>query len=313
MKKNFLTFAIATMVLAFGLASCSNDDSDNQTKNLAAEVEGTYQGGAYATFSYVPEPFQPEASQSVTITANKDGKTVNVNFNNSTWGTFIYNAVKVKKNSDGSYTLEGEGNCVILPMPTQPGMPNVGNSEPKSYISELKGTITNGTLVAEFFVPAMMGGTTIWFNPADFDKVANTHATAVEGTYKGDIYATFPYVPNPFQPEENQVVTITANDDKATYTVRFINDTWGTFTYSEVTVEKNEDGSYSLEGAGTCEVINEHNNGEKKTYQSDLTGTITKNTLVAQFFIPELMNGTTIWFNPEDFNEVFNTTNGTGK
>ena len=67
----------------------------------------------------------------------------------------------VSKNEDGSYTLTGEGKTL---MPSMRG----GTSE---YAATFEGTVTGKTLVATFAVPGVMGGTTIYFNAADFDEV----------------------------------------------------------------------------------------------------------------------------------------------
>ena len=87
-------------------------------------------------------------------------------------------------------------------------------------------------------------------------------------------------------------------------TVTFSNATWGEFIYRSVAVTKNEDGSYSFEGSGRCEVPY---NGVY-SYATDFTGTLA-GKLVATISIPEMMNGggTEILFNPEDFDEVFNS------
>ena len=41
------------------------------------------------------------------------------------------------------------------------------------YASTFTGTITDGTLVADFAIPSVMGGTTVKFNPADIEEVLN--------------------------------------------------------------------------------------------------------------------------------------------
>ena len=70
-------------------------------------------------------------------------------------------AVKVTKQNDGSFTLAGEGKTL---MPSMKG----GSTE---YAATFEGTVSGDKLVATFNVPAVMGGTTVLFNPSDFEEV----------------------------------------------------------------------------------------------------------------------------------------------
>lgn len=130
-------------------------------------VAGTYTGGIYANMSYA-QKFQPTADQSISIATTEGQETVSVTFNNSTWGTFFFPAVTVQKNDDGSYTLSGEGSVAM------PNRHATDGSTVSTYDAVFSGTITNGNLVADLSVPSVMGGTTILFNPADFDEVLNS-------------------------------------------------------------------------------------------------------------------------------------------
>lgn len=156
----------------------------------AIAVAGKYTGGTYANSSYFSN-YQPAADQSVTITANADQTTVTVTHTSETWGTFTFSAVTVVANADGSYTLTGEGNCAM------PSMRQA--SVVTDYAADLSATIADGALVAEMKVPAVMGGTTLLFNPADFETVgisrvaneeveAEASATNLAGQHVGDGY-----------------------------------------------------------------------------------------------------------------------------
>ena len=129
----------------------------------AVAVDGSYKAGTYANASYF-QKYSPLADQTVTIKVNEGLQTVSVSHTSETWGTFTYATVTVTANEDGSYTLAGEGTCAMPSM--QGGV--------KNYASDFKGTVKDGVLTAELAVPAVMGGVTVMFNPADFEEVMLT-------------------------------------------------------------------------------------------------------------------------------------------
>jgi hypothetical protein len=49
-------------------------------------------------------------------------------------------------------------------------MPSM-KGDPKEYAAAFEGTVNGDKLVATFDVPAVMGGTTVLFNPEDFKEV----------------------------------------------------------------------------------------------------------------------------------------------
>lgn len=169
-KKIFLAALIAVAPMALGLTSCSDDDDPKEevvTKKANEEVAGTYTGGIYGSFKYMPK-YLPEEGQTITITANDDSETATVAFSHETWGEFLYEEVSVTKNEDGSYSLEGEGNCVVAPRFGG----SASGAEAQTYATDFTGTIVDGKLVAVLDIPAMMvGGTKIYFNPEDFEEV----------------------------------------------------------------------------------------------------------------------------------------------
>lgn len=129
---------------------------------LAAAVDGTYTGGTYADAAYF-DKFKPTKGEKAVIKANDALDAATLTYTSETWGEFTFEAISITKNTDGSYTLAGEGKTLM------PGM----NGESKEYAATLNGTISNKTLVATFAVPSVMGGTTVYFNAADFDEVYN--------------------------------------------------------------------------------------------------------------------------------------------
>ncbi|MCR4769396.1 MAG: calycin-like domain-containing protein [Bacteroidaceae bacterium] len=125
-----------------------------------AAIDGTYKGGTYANCKYF-QHYQPTENEKVVVKANDALDAASLSYTSETWGTFTFESIDVTKNEDGSYTLSGEGNTL---MPSMKG----GTTE---YAASFDGTIEEGTLVATFSVPAVMGGTTILFNASDFAEV----------------------------------------------------------------------------------------------------------------------------------------------
>ena len=170
-KKFFGVALIAATTMTLGFTSCSGDEDDTTietpTKKVNEEVAGTYTGGIYGSFVYM-QKYLPEEGRTITITANEDGETATVAFSHETWGEFLYEEVSVTKNEDGSYSLEGEGNCVVAPRYGG----SASGAEAQTYVTDFTGTIVDGKLVAILDIPTMMvGGTKIYFNPEDFEEV----------------------------------------------------------------------------------------------------------------------------------------------
>ena len=53
-------------------------------------------------------------------------------------------------------------------------MPGMNGGEAKEYAAEIDGTIINDEFVATIQIPSVMGGTTIYLNPEDFEEVKNS-------------------------------------------------------------------------------------------------------------------------------------------
>ena len=171
MKKNFLLMALTAVVLAMGFVSCSDDDDPPFVTCPAEEIAGSYTGGIYAAFGYMGTGFMPQADQTINIAYNEDMESMTVTFDNETWGSFVFDhvTVSITEGDAASFELEGEGTCL---MPKRGPNNTTGPAETEEYPATFKGTLAHGNLVAELTVP-VMGGTTIYFNPADFDEVYN--------------------------------------------------------------------------------------------------------------------------------------------
>ena len=128
---------------------------------MAAAIDGTYKGGTYVNSKYF-QHYQPTANEKVVIKANDALDAASLSYTSETWGAFTFETVSVTKNNDGSFTLSAEGKTL---------MPGMNGGETKEYAATFEGTLTDGALVATFSVPAVMGGTTVYFNAADFDEV----------------------------------------------------------------------------------------------------------------------------------------------
>lgn len=128
----------------------------------ATDISKIYTGGEYANAQYFSK-FRPNKDIKVVILP--DGKqftTVSIKYVSPTWGEFVFNNVEVSE-IQGGYTIFGKGNGVI---------PNEHGEGTVEKAADIEGTIINGVLKAEIKVPSLMnGGTTICFNPDDFQTV----------------------------------------------------------------------------------------------------------------------------------------------
>jgi hypothetical protein len=159
--KKILISMVAALALFPVFTSCSNDDDNTKTEKTVGEcVEGTYVGGTYANCKYF-QNYQPTKNDTVYVKAGQVADAVTLSYTSNTWGEFTFDAIKVTKQNDGSFILAGEGKTL---MPSMKG-------ESKEYAANFEGTVSGDKLVATFDVPAVMGGTTVLFNPADFEDV----------------------------------------------------------------------------------------------------------------------------------------------
>ncbi len=154
--KRFLGFmSLAAVLLTF--TACSDDDDDNV--RLSSYVVGTYTCNVEMAFVYATQEYE---GKTLTITANSaDANCVDISFSDEELGTLNgATGIKVVNNNNGTFSLT-ELECVL-------SMPN-HNESTSDYACLVSGTISEGHTDFEivFNVPAVMGGTTYTFTPAN--------------------------------------------------------------------------------------------------------------------------------------------------
>lgn len=118
---------------------------------------------------------------------------------------------------------------------------------------------------------------------------------AVSGTYTGYSTAEFQYSSTPMV-SKNQTLTVSAENDK-TVSVSYTSDTWGTFSLTGVTVNKKEDGTYSLNGNGKA--VMGMSADSQSEYDCSLTAGISgSEDFSFNFDIPAVMGGLKITILP---------------
>ena len=282
MNKNFLFAALAAMTLSLGLVSCGDDD-DQPTQTQQQPEDQPQDGGGstifytstFSTwgkvqFGYVEESML-DGGQKLTMTQDS------IFFHSDTWG-------------DAKFGQSANNGKIAVPR----------NGRTLEYDCTFE-TITDKNAY-RITIPDLMNGTVININ------VAKKKVCTIVGSYSGGIYADFSYSQK-YLPEAGQVMTIEGNDNE-TVNVYFVNPTWGTFTFSAVSITWQEDGSYALSGAGKAIMpVRQQGTSEvtdTREYAADITGTVANGKLVANISIPAVMSGTTIKFNPADFDEALN-------
>ena len=226
----------------------------------------TYNAWGAVLFSYIKTPTY-DAGETIEVTADS------IFFSSATWGEGRFGIAS----GEGDLTMSGHGST-------------------KAYAANITGTVADGVFVIS--VPSVMGGTVITSTLGEMPIVA-----AVAGKYTGGTYANFAYYKQ-YGAAADQTVTITANEGYETATLTHTSATWGTFTFSAVSVVANADGSYTLTGEGTCAMPSMSDPSKVTDYGCDLTATITDGVLVAEMKVPAVMGGTTLFFNPSDFETV---------
>lgn len=226
----------------------------------------TYNAWGAVLFSYIKTPMY-DAGETLEVTADS------IFFSSATWGEGRFGIAS----GEGDLTMSGHGSA-------------------KAYAANITGTVAGGVFVIS--VPSVMGGTVITSTLGEMPA-----AVAVAGSYTGGTYANCKYF-SKYGAAADQTVTITANEGYETATLTHTSATWGTFTFSAVSVVANADGSYTLTGEGTCAMPSMADPTQVKDYASDLTATITDGVLVAEMKVPAVMGGTTLLFNPADFETV---------
>lgn len=274
----FLAMMTAAAMSVSTMSSCDNDDEkDDRPVNHAAAVTGNYNGYALAECAFFRNMLSME--QSVSIAADDDLNEADVTYISDTWGTFTFDDATVSF-ADGVYTLTGEGTTA---------MPSHQGSGTTEYAAVLSATIdAGGTAQFSFQVPGVMNGLSI--------LVANDKAPLAYGvakTYKGYTSASSQYFPA--MTADNETVVLTAQEtDLTTVSVSFTSETWGTFSCDNVAVSY-ADGTFTLEGSGTCSMGMSAEN--VREYDMQFNGTVKADgTPAFTFSVPAVMGGLTINF-----------------
>ncbi len=147
--------ALTLLLAVFCLASCNNDEKENELIIDPVEdiISGTYQG--YSTFAAapIPEPLLTE-NETVTITA-VEGNKFDVSFTSVIMGYTLDLDIDGATVSvvDGKFQIDGNGKAYMA----------MGDREPVLYDASLTGTIEKGATQLIFTCPTVMDGTTITF------------------------------------------------------------------------------------------------------------------------------------------------------
>ena len=241
--------------LTFGLTACSDDDDDivdsssstdtsddddtsddtdaeETTTGYAAAVAGTYTGYVDVMFSYVSSPYAyPE--ETLTITA-ADDTTVDVAYENSTWGTYAVSGATVTDNGDGTYSIEGTGTATMA-----------GHSSTSEYDADFTATIAEGE--SEFgFTMAVMGTTYVNFHEGDAPASYYLLSENYELSFTGYTEMEFMYVTTPLGAATQTIEVALNTEDYSVVDITYDSD-WGTFSISAATVTDNGDDTYTLD------------------------------------------------------------------
>lgn len=123
--------------------------SQNEAKN---SVAGTYVGWSHAVFAYAPDGMDNDGD-TVNVTLNDDGTSVNLHFNSPTWGETTFENASFTETDDAYVLGKKEG---TIKMGMGKTMSDYAFILDNATISKDKKTFT-----FVFEAPAVMGGTTI--------------------------------------------------------------------------------------------------------------------------------------------------------
>ena len=150
--------ALTLLLAVFCLASCDNDEKENELIIDPVEdiISGTYQG--YSTFTGAHNIDNPllTKNETVTITAVEDNK-FDVSFTSVIMGLTVKLVINDATVSviDGKFQIDGNGTAYMEAM---------DGSGLKQYDASLTGTIEKGAPRRLIFTcPTVMGGTIITF------------------------------------------------------------------------------------------------------------------------------------------------------
>ncbi len=162
-SRNLLTYLLLP-VLLFGFASCSDDDEEDNNSINWNDIAGSYTGTLTLSMQYASLTFPDQ-----TIVLSKGGSnTANLSYSGDC-GSFEFTSIAVTANSDGSYSIGGDGTFnmqMSAEYLEQFGMSGAGVSTGvvSGYACLVSGTISSKTdYELTLTLPSVMGGTTLTF------------------------------------------------------------------------------------------------------------------------------------------------------
>ncbi len=272
--KKFLFSLAAALLLIPMFTSCSDDDKDEGIRF----DEQTYRAWSKVVFGY---GIMFDAGETLQVSQNQ------ITFHSGTWGDGLFTVGEFRQNEDGSFSLTGTGTVSID-----------GHNGKKDYDATVSGQISQNSQTFTITLPTVMGGTVLHVTAGDIPAAA-----AVDGTYTGGTYVSAAYFQKQYA-TQGEKTTVKANDALDAVSVSYTSATWGEFTFEHVNVSLDEDGSYTLTGEGKT-LMPGMGGGAPKEYAANCNGNISGKTLTATFSVPGVMGGTTVYFNADDFDEVF--------
>jgi|GEM_PF-1973124 len=287
MKKYFYLSAMF-LALTMTFTSCSDDDDSEEQVNKAEKVAGTYEGYAYAAFSYISYVL-PYTDESVTVTANSDG-TANVNYVNDTWGEFTAENCTVTGSDHDCYVIETTGKV---------SMTGHGGTVSTYDFTGQATCYGDLTMIYQISVPGLMGGTNIVFKTNNGTDGAPDSFYLV-GEFEGNTSAAFAYGTLTYEADE---LTATTNAD-GTMNVTYTNDGshstsssitlgFGTFKDTNMDLTDNGDGTYTMSGSGTVSLSMSGSEAKEYTYTSEYQ--ISEEGITANYTLP-IMGSTVLTF-----------------
>lgn len=115
-------------------------------------VAGNYKVSSKGASTYFQD-YNPQGQDAVSVSADEGGETVTVVYDNEAWGKATFAGITPAVNSDGSYTLKGEGTWSMA----------MNGGEAKDYAADLDVTVKDGQLSGSCTAPSVMGGLSIVF------------------------------------------------------------------------------------------------------------------------------------------------------
>lgn len=267
MNKLHLILMLAVLMLS---TACS-DKGEDLKDNLSKYVIGNYEGYTSASCAYFSGNMNAE--QHIIITEGSGDNKVSMQYVSPTWGTITVPDADVTSNENG-YVVTGNGTWAMG-----------HNGETREYDCSVTGIVKSDETQFVFSAPSVMGGLKLEFTKGEIPA-----SLILPGQYKGWTDASCAYFQG--MTAENQEITILNNDN--VYSMSYVSDTWGTFTFDNIKVTYAE-GVFTISGEGICKMGMD---GNFKDYPCTLSGCIDveKSNPSFSLNVPAVMGGLSITF-----------------